>query len=222
MGLFLSFSVLGFLDDFIATIGGQNKGFSATQKLALQCVLATAFILGYHLWIMPLHLGVALFYIFLIVGTSNATNLTDGLDGLLGGLALITMTGFLYLFQCNPEFFAFCSLFFPALLGFLWFNKHPAKLFMGDTGSLALGACFSGLAIVANKPLSLLCLGSVYVIETLSVMIQVLSFKLRKKRVFLMTPLHHHFELLGLPEKQVVRLFWIMGLLFLIWFRVSL
>jgi phospho-N-acetylmuramoyl-pentapeptide-transferase len=215
LGLFASFSLIGFLDDFLSMMNQNNKGLTAKQKFITQCIVGGFFLLFFHVWIGPLAVWEWIFYEFLIVGVSNATNLTDGLDGLLGGLSIITLAGFVLLFTQTgqPQLSQFCMSLVVVLGAFLVFNWNPAKVFMGDTGSLALGALFAGLAIVSEQPLILLPLGIVYIIETLSVMIQVTVFKRTKQRVFLMSPLHHHFELLGLSEKQVVFLFWVLGLI---------
>lgn len=215
--LFFAFSIIGFVDDFLSATQKQNKGLSAKHKFILQMAVAGVFLLVFHAFLKPLGFFEAIFYGFMIVGASNATNLTDGLDGLLGGLSLITLVGFSYYFyqlgfvsclQC-------CYIVMVALVVFLGFNFNPASIFMGDTGSLALGALFAGLAIISPNPWVLLSLGAVYIIETLSVMIQVFYFKRTQRRIFLMTPLHHHFELMGFSEKRTVFLFWALGFLFL-------
>ncbi len=215
LGTMLLFAWIGFMDDFLSITQNQNKGLSAKQKMGLQLLSAASMLMLWHFWISPLHWVVAVFYLFLIVGSSNATNLTDGLDGLLGGLSLLTLSGFaLFFWQYHAaSLWQLCLMLLIAVGSFLIFNVHPAKIFMGDTGSLALGAGFGALAIAAHQPLILLPLGVVYIIETLSVILQVGYFKQTRKRLFLMTPLHHHFELLGLSERQVVALFWAIGAL---------
>jgi phospho-N-acetylmuramoyl-pentapeptide-transferase len=181
-------------------------------------------------WTYPL--GFAVFFLFLllvIVGASNAVNLTDGLDGLAAGLMVIAggaMTVLCYVsghaqfarylelarLPGAAELTIFCASLTGAVLAFLWYNAHPAEIFMGDVGSLALGGSLGVVAVLIKQELLLLFIGGVYVIEALSVMIQVASFKLRGKRVFLMAPLHHHFEKLGWDETKVVVRFWIAGL----------
>lgn len=173
------------------------------------------------------------FVVLVIISTSNSVNLTDGLDGLASGLVILLAVGISILsyvvgrvdyseylqvpFVENAgEFTIVSSGIIGALLGFLWFNSYPASIIMGDTGSLVLGGLISTIVIIIKQELLLILLGGVFVIETLSVIIQVLSFKLRKKRVFKMAPLHHHFELLGWPENKVVMRFWIVGVIFLI------
>jgi len=214
LGLFFAFALVGFIDDFTSFIQKKNLGLTAKQKLRIQCLIAALALGLYHTGIAPLSLWQWGFYIFLIVGTSNATNLTDGLDGLLSGLSLITLTGFgLFFIQINrPEWTPLCIIVGIAVASFLLFNRHPAKIFMGDTGSLALGASFAAMAIIGKNPFILIPFGCVYLIETLSVILQVSYFKKTKKRLFLMSPLHHHFELLGFSEWTVVSLFWIIGL----------
>src|SRR5699024_4733049 len=161
--------------------------------------------------------GYVLLVIFMLVGSSNAVNLTDGLDGLLAGTAAIAFGAFgilaWYGFP-NIEVMIFSLAVIGALLGFLVFNAHPAKVFMGDTGSLALGGAIAGVAILTKLEILLVIIGGVFVIETLSVIIQVISFKTTGKRVFKMSPLHHHYELLGWSEWRVVTTFWLVGLIF--------
>ncbi len=206
------FALIGLIDDGMSIGKARNKGLSVLQKLALQIGAAAGMVVAYSLWIEPLSIMTGLFYGLIIVGGTNATNLTDGLDGLLAGLSIISALGFLLLFQHNPLFSQWITLLILALLAYWVFNGHPARVFMGDTGSLLLGAAFTGLAILYGNVWVLLPLGAVYIVETLSVILQVASFKWRKKRIFLMAPLHHHFELLGLKETQVVNLFWGVGL----------
>jgi phospho-N-acetylmuramoyl-pentapeptide-transferase len=171
------------------------------------------------------------FIIFVVIASTNAVNLTDGLDGLAIGLAGIAAAAFaafayvigradwsqylqiLYL-PGSGELTVYCAALMGAALGFLWFNAHPAQVFMGDTGSLALGGAFGTLAILLKMEFVLVIVGGVFVIETLSVIIQVISFKLRGKRVFKMSPLHHHFELSGWAEPKVIVRFWILSILF--------
>jgi len=186
---------------------------------------------GFKEWLIPLGIGYALFVIVIIVASSNAVNLTDGLDGLAIGAAtmsLLAYTGiayvisradwseYLYLIYVPEasELFVFGAALLGTGLGFLWFNSHPAEVFMGDTGSLALGGAIGTMAILTKQELLLLLVGGLFVVEAGSVIVQVLSFKLRGKRVFKMAPIHHHFELLGWSETKVVTRFWILALLF--------
>lgn len=160
-----------------------------------------------------------LFILFLLVGTSNAVNITDGLDGLAGGLSAIAFLAY-GLITWNTTWLAgyqeiaiFCFVLIGALLGFLVFNTHPAKVFMGDTGSLALGGSLAAIAILTRHELSLAVVGGVFVIETLSSLIQIIAIRKFHKKVFKMAPLHHHFEKLGWEENDIVKLFWIVGLI---------
>ena len=155
------------------------------------------------------------FLIFWLVGFSNAVNLTDGLDGLVSGTASIAFAAFgvIALFNGQTDVALFAFAVTGALLGFLIFNANPAKVFMGDTGSLALGGALAMLSVLTKSELLLLLVGLVFVIETLSVILQVGSFKLRKKRIFKMSPIHHHFELTGWSEWKVVIIFWSTGLI---------
>jgi len=215
--LMFVFGMIGFIDDYLSYKKGKNKGLSAKQKFWIQIGSAVVFLGVFQALFGGLTVLLFLFYGFLIIGSSNATNLTDGLDGLLGGLSLITLSGFwVYsrIIGWQPASH-FCLVMMIGCVAFLIFNVRPARIFMGDTGSLALGAGFAGLAIVFNQPLMLIALGAVFIIETLSVILQVAYFKRTKRRIFLMSPLHHHFELLGLSEHHVVFLFWALGVIFL-------
>ncbi|MSR88247.1 MAG: phospho-N-acetylmuramoyl-pentapeptide-transferase [Candidatus Margulisbacteria bacterium] len=219
----LASALIGFLDDTLATVYGKNKGLSAKYKFLLQNLLAilSLSVLQFFI-ILPLPIPVIILAYFLLIATPNATNLTDGLDGLLSGLGILSLIGFSYFIaKHNLTELAMLPISMIIAIGaFLVFNKSPAKLFMGDTGSLAIGTFLATLAIVLKNPLILIPLGAIYILETLSVIIQVISFKFTKKRIFLMAPLHHHFELLGLSETQVVGLFWTMGAFFLFLFIV--
>lgn len=218
----LASALIGLLDDTLATVYGKNKGLSARYKFLLQNLLAILSLSVLQFFIMPLPIPVVILAYFLLIATPNATNLTDGLDGLLSGLGILSLIGFsFFIAKYNLTGLAMLPIsMIISISAFLVFNKAPAKLFMGDTGSLAIGTFMATLAIALKNPLILIPLGAVYILETLSVMIQVISFKVRKKRVFLMAPLHHHFELLGLPETKVVGLFWTLGAFFLFLFIV--
>jgi phospho-N-acetylmuramoyl-pentapeptide-transferase len=232
--LFLTFGagLVGFVDDLIIIITKKSLGLKARQKLAAQIVIAgiTAFFLlsgGFPtaqlipftkqmLVFSPLLIGKLLFFgyaVFFIVGFSNAVNLTDGLDGLAGGTTAVAALAFgmIAYFQGQSDL-AFLSLaLVGACVGFLWFNGPPAQVFMGDTGSLALGGALAGIALFSRATLFSLVIGGVFVAETLSVIIQVISFKTYGKRVFRMSPLHHHFELGGMLEPQIMLRFWMVG-----------
>ncbi|MFU0790858.1 phospho-N-acetylmuramoyl-pentapeptide-transferase [Virgibacillus proomii] len=226
----VGYGLLGFLDDFIKIIKKRNLGLTSKQKLLGQLIIALIvfFVLryqGFPTYIsipgttiqLELGWGYAILIIFMLVGSSNAVNLTDGLDGLLAGTAAIAFGAFgilaWYGFPQN-EVTIFALAVVGALLGFLVFNAHPAKVFMGDTGSLALGGAIAAIAILTKLEIVLVIVGGVFVIETLSVIIQVISFKTTGKRVFKMSPLHHHYELLGWSEWRVVTTFWLVGLVF--------
>lgn len=219
----LAFGAVGFIDDYIKVVKKRNLGLRAYQKLFLQILTAVILIIyqynsknmGTDLYIPFLkdYRSIGFLYvpfiIFVIVGTVNSVNLTDGLDGLSTSVTIICLLFFNVVaikFQ-RYEIVAFCLALAGALIGFLFFNKYPAKVFMGDTGSLALGGAISAIALLLNVPLILPIAGGIYFIETLSVIIQVVSFKTRGKRVFLMSPLHHHYEQKGWHEKKVVAVF---------------
>ncbi|MDQ0215240.1 phospho-N-acetylmuramoyl-pentapeptide-transferase [Oikeobacillus pervagus] len=222
------FGVLGFLDDFIKVVMKRNLGLTSKQKLLGQIIISAVFYVVYKqndfstqltipLTDISFDLGwfYVLFVIFWLVGFSNAVNLTDGLDGLLSGTAAIAFGAFSVLAwnQSQFEVAIFSVAVVGAVLGFLVFNAHPAKVFMGDTGSLALGGAIATISILTKMEFLLLIIGAIFVIETLSVMIQVASFKTTGKRIFRMSPLHHHFELGGWSEWRVVVTFWFVGLL---------
>jgi phospho-N-acetylmuramoyl-pentapeptide-transferase len=225
----LGHGILGFLDDFIKVVLKRNLGLKARQKLLGQSILAIAlayFALTYlnrgtDLWIPYLNSFIDLgwFYyplVFLgVIFLSNAVNLTDGLDGLASGLMVTASIAYaIVALQFRlPELAVFAMAVAGACLGFLVFNIHPAKVFMGDTGSLALGGALAALGVLTKTELLLAIIGGVFVIEGLSVVIQVTSFKTTGKRVFLMSPLHHHFELRGWTENRVVTTFWAAGVL---------
>lgn len=219
----LAFGAVGFIDDYIKVVMKRNLGLRAYQKLLLQILVAVILIIyqynskgmGTDLYIPFLkdYRSIGFLYIpfviFVIVGTVNSVNLTDGLDGLSTSVTIICLIFFNIVaakFQ-RYEIAEFCLALAGALMGFLHYNKFPAKVFMGDTGSLALGGAISAIALLLNVPLILPIAGGIYFIETLSVIIQVVSFKTRGKRVFLMSPLHHHFEHKGWHEKKIVAVF---------------
>lgn len=223
LSAFILFGALGFLDDYLKVVKKHNLGLRAWQKLAGQLVFALGIALykiyftagGATILIPILNERVDIgfwgipFIVFVVVAMTNGVNLTDGLDGLASGVTVFVAL-FFAIVSASMGFSA-SGVFFSALagacLGFLFFNRHPAKVFMGDTGSLALGGGIAAAAIIMEMELFLPVVGLVYVAEVLSVIIQVVSFKTRGKRVFKMAPLHHHFELSGLKEKQVVFLF---------------
>jgi phospho-N-acetylmuramoyl-pentapeptide-transferase len=226
----LGYGLLGFLDDFIKVVLKRNLGLTSRQKMLGQIIIAIIFYIilkkqGFPTYIQipgtdiqwDLGIGYAFLIIFILVGASNGVNLTDGLDGLLSGTAAIAFGAFgILAWYGEPqiEVAIFSLAVVGALLGFLVFNAHPAKVFMGDTGSLALGGAVAAVAILTKMEILLVIIGGVFVMETLSVIIQVISFKTTGKRVFKMSPLHHHYELVGWSEWRIVTTFWLMGLVF--------
>nr|WP_309099280.1 phospho-N-acetylmuramoyl-pentapeptide-transferase [Fredinandcohnia onubensis] len=224
----IGYGVLGFLDDFIKVVLKRNLGLTSRQKLFGQIVIAIIFYFIFKQnnfstaisipgtdFEFDLKLLYVLLLIVWLVGFSNAVNLTDGLDGLVSGTAAIAFGAFAVLAwnQAQYDVAIFCVAVVGAVLGFLVFNANPAKVFMGDTGSLALGGAIATVAIMLKLEILLLLIGGVFVIETLSVIIQVISFKTTGRRVFRMSPLHHHYELVGWSEWRVVVTFWTVGLL---------
>lgn len=215
--LFLGYGILGFADDFVKIVLKRSLGLRAKQKLLGQILLAIIFIiisgnetskvtvpvlnitfdLGY--WYM-------LFAVVILVAASNAVNLTDGLDGLAAGVTFIFLMAYAFITYLlgYTSLAIFAATLAGGCIGFLVFNYHPAKVFMGDTGSLALGGAVGALAVLSHTELILPIVGAVYVVETLSVILQVISFKTTGKRLFKMSPIHHHFELLGWSEVKVV------------------
>ncbi len=230
--VFLGYALVGFLDDYLIIKRHNNKGLTQLQKLFLQLVIALIFFYifinsGNDPVLLIYTLGIeidmgwfyGLFILFVLLASSNAVNLTDGLDGLAGGLSLIAFVTFgliawnsrgIYGYQ---DLAIFCFILVGTLLAFLFYNTHPAKVFMGNTGSLALGATLASLAIITNHEITFVVVAGVFVVETLTCIIQTLSVIFRKKRVFLMTPLHHHFEKLGWQEQDIVKMFWVVGLI---------
>ncbi|MFO6495320.1 phospho-N-acetylmuramoyl-pentapeptide-transferase [Bacillus sp. z60-11] len=224
----IGYGLLGFLDDYIKVVMKRNLGLTSRQKLIGQIIIAAVFYAVYYAQGMPTIIripgtdasfdfgwGYLILVIFMLVGGSNAVNLTDGLDGLLSGTAAIAFGAFAILAwnQGQYDVAIFSVAVVGAVLGFLVFNAHPAKVFMGDTGSLALGGAIVTIAILTKLEILLVIIGGVFVIETLSVILQVISFKTTGKRIFKMSPLHHHYELVGWSEWRVVVTFWTAGLL---------
>ena len=230
--VFISYAILGGVDDYLKVKFKNNAGLSIVTKFLLQMVIALIF---FYLFmrgggsttlrftalnlIIPLGWMFGLFILFLLVGTTNAVNITDGLDGLAGGLSAIAFISYgIIAWNCGwlegyQEIAIFCFLIVGALLGFLMFNSYPAKVFMGDLGSLSLGGALATIAILTRHELSLAIIGGVFVIETLSSFIQIISIRKFNKKVFLRAPLHHHFEELKWNETDIVKLFYVVGLL---------
>jgi len=224
----LGYGLVGFLDDYIKILFKRSLGLTAKQKLLGQLIVSAVvcymlYRIGHSTdlsvpftdWSIPLGLLYYPFVIIMMLGMSNAVNFTDGLDGLLSGTSAIAFGAYLIIAMKihDPESAIFSAAMLGAVLGFLVFNAHPAKVFMGDTGSLGIGGGLAAVAILTKAELLILIIGGVFVFELLSVVIQVVSFKTRGKRVFKMSPIHHHFELVGWSEWRVVITFWAVGLL---------
>jgi phospho-N-acetylmuramoyl-pentapeptide-transferase len=245
--LIISFGTLGFLDDFLKLKFNSSDGLSAKMKIFWQILFASIIVTYLYLshsipqeislylpFLKDFALNLGIFFIFfsvfVIIGTSNAVNLTDGLDGLAimpsvmvaGGLGIIAYISGNIIFAeylnivylpGTEELLIICGTIIGAGIGFLWFNTYPAQIFMGDVGSLSLGAALGGMAVILRQEVILAIMGGVFVIEALSVIIQVTSFKLTGKRVFKMSPIHHHFELSGWAEPKIIVRFWIITLI---------
>ncbi|MDP3732620.1 MAG: phospho-N-acetylmuramoyl-pentapeptide-transferase [Candidatus Omnitrophota bacterium] len=246
--------ITGFIDDYLKHIRKKSKGLTVASKFTSQIILGL--VLGIILFLTPqnstkidipflkdvsLELGIfyILFVIIVITGSSNAVNLTDGLDGLAIGIVIMVALAFSvlsyvsgnikfssYLFipylKGSGELTVFCTSILGAGLGFLWFNCYPASIFMGDVGSLALGGALGTVALLIKKELLLVIVGGIFVLEALSVILQVASFRLIKKRIFRIAPLHHHFQFLGWPESKVIVRFWILASLLALFTIVTL
>ena len=225
--VFIGYACIGFLDDFLSIRRGNNEGLTAYQKLFMQVLIAIGFFYiymrsgGQTAWVVgtlriDIELGwlYGLAILFVLVGASNAVNLTDGLDGLAGGLSAIAFIAFslISLSVGFEDIGIFSLILVGSLMGFLIYNSHPAKVIMGDTGSLALGALMGAIAILTHRELTLLVVAFLFVIETLSVILQIFWVQVFHRKLFLMTPIHHHFEKLGWAETDIVKLFWVIGL----------
>ena len=219
------YGFLGFFDDSIKLLKKQNEGLKPWQKLLGQIIGGVIFLLVYWHEGLPFSLSFfghevslglvyVLFVLFWLVGFSNAVNLTDGLDGLVAGQAIIAFGAYAIIayHQGQNDVLIFCLAVIGALIAFLGFNHKPAKIFMGDMGSLALGGALAAVSILLHHELSLLLIGIIFVCETASVILQVASFKLTGKRIFKMSPIHHHFEMCGWSEWRIDLTFWAIGL----------
>lgn len=230
MFVFLSYALLGFIDDYLIIKRHNNEGLTEIQKLIGQILIAVIFffifmksgrqpVLDIHTLGIKINFGwlYGFFILFVLVASSNAINLTDGLDGLAGGLSAIAFLSFgiisfgSYWIAGSEEIGIFCFILVGALLGFLVYNSYPAKVFMGDTGSLALGATLASVAIITSHEITLIVVGGVFVIETLCSIIQMIAGRYFNKKVFLMAPLHHHLEKLGWAETDIVKMFLVVG-----------
>lgn len=230
--VFLSYGLIGFIDDLLIIKRKNNEGLTVFQKIVGQTIIAVIFYFIFqkagNLPIVDFHtLGFKInmngfywiFVLLVLLATSNAVNVTDGLDGLAGSLSAVSFLSFGIIsygstwITGNADIAIFCFILVGSLMGFLLFNSHPAKIFMGDTGSLALGGALGSIALITDHEITLFVVAGVFVIETLSVIIQKISVKFFNKKVFLMTPLHHHFEKLGWIESDIVKLFVTVGLI---------
>ncbi len=230
--VFLSYALLGLVDDILKVKYHNNAGLKTLTKLFLQTVIAIIFYIIFknnggdsNLVITSLNINIplgwcfGLFILLVLVGTTNAVNITDGLDGLAGGLSVMAFLAYGVIAWGSSwiagyqDIAIFAFVLVGGLLGFLVFNTHPAKVFMGDTGSLALGGALATIAILTRHELSLILIGGVFVVETLCSLIQIIAIRKFHKKVFLKAPLHHHFEELGWCETDIVKLFWVVGFL---------
>ncbi len=245
LAVLVGFGLIGFADDYLKVVRKKSEGLRGKYKFTMQISVATMVAIAlYYLPAYSTILSVPFlkdfnpdlgwlyipFVIFIIVGTSNAVNLTDGLDGLaIGPVIIVTLVYTIITYVAghakianyllipfingSGELAILCGAVFGAGLGFLWFNTYPASVFMGDVGSLPLGALLGTVAVIAKHELLLLIVGGIFVVETVSVIFQVASFKLHGKRVFLMAPLHHHYELKGWQEPKIIVRFWIIAIM---------
>lgn len=230
MFVFIGYAILGFIDDFLIIKRHNNEGLTEIKKLFGQLLIALVFfyifmksgnepVLDVHTLGIKINMGwfYGIFLLFILVASSNAVNLTDGLDGLAGGLSVMTFLAFgLISWNSNwvsggEDIAIFCFVLVGSLMGFLVYNTYPAKVFMGDTGSLSLGATLASVAIITSHEITLIIVAGVFIIETLVCIIQMISVMYFHKKVFLMAPLHHHFEKLGYKEPDIVKGFWIVG-----------
>ncbi|MCR5230650.1 MAG: phospho-N-acetylmuramoyl-pentapeptide-transferase [Solobacterium sp.] len=220
---FVGYGLIGFIDDYLIAVKKNNDGLSAGQKFGMQLFLAVVFWIAYrsrarldidipftnHM----LHIGklYALLILFMFTGASNAVNLTDGMDGLAAGCEVIALIPLLIFAAVQKQYtiVIFIVSLIGALFGYLYFNVKPAKVFMGDTGALALGAVLAAISMILKKELALIAVGGIFVIETLCVIIQQVSVRAFHKRVFIYTPIHYAFIKKGMGERQVVRMFWL-------------
>ncbi len=228
-GVALGSAAIGFADDFVKIVKRRSLGLSARYKLACQVLLALALwwvarhevglepILYFRIGDASIDLGPVLYFVlifFVISGTSNGVNLTDGLDGLAAGscaIVLLAYTGITFVSDNQQNLALLSSCLVGACIGFLWFNAFPASIFMGDTGSLGLGGAIGALAVMTQTEILLVIIGGIFVIEALSVAVQVFAFKTFRRRVLLMAPLHHHFEMMAWSETKIMLRFWIIA-----------
>lgn len=229
--VFLSYALIGFIDDYLIIKKKNNIGLTEIQKLSMQAIVALIFfyvymhsgaeaVLEIHTLGITINMGwfYGIFILFMLVASSNAVNITDGLDGLAGGLAVIAYLAFAliswnsFAITGTEDIAIFIFVLVGSLIGFLVFNTYPAKVFMGDTGSLALGATLAAIAIITKHEITFIVVMLVFIFETVVCLIQIISMVFFHKKVFLMTPYHHHMEKLGWKETDIVKAFWIVGL----------
>jgi len=228
----LACGALGFIDDWMKIVRKRSLGLSGRWKMLGLVAIAVALavlavnvvgvpttidfhVVAYSLEIGPIAFGVVVFLV--LAGATNAVNLTDGLDGLAAGttaIALLAYVGMTFVVTGQRDLAILAACLMGACVGFIWFNSYPASIFMGDTGSFALGGAIAALAVMTKTEVLLIFIGGVFVIEAISVMIQVLVFKRTRRRVFLMAPVHHHFEMAGWSETKIIVRFWLIALVF--------
>ena len=230
-GVAVACAALGFADDWTKIIKRRSLGLRARTKLIVTIVISIGLFIGATKWAdksevlrlrlvdyqIDLGLAYVLFVYLVVAGTTSAVNLTDGLDGLAAGCAAIVLLSFIaitFITTGQRDLAVLSACLVGACIGFLWFNSFPAQIFMGDTGSLFLGGAIAGLAVMTKTEVLLIVLGGIFVVEALSVLIQVFSFQTFRKRVFLMAPIHHHFELQAWSETKIILRFWIVAAVF--------
>ena len=230
--VFLAYAVLGFIDDYLIIKRHSNEGLTEIQKLIGQVIIALVFFMLYTKGGNPTSFDVSIlgininlgwcysfFILFLLVASSNAVNITDGLDGLAGGLSAIAFLAFGMMAwastytQGNQDIAVFCFILLGSLLGFLVFNTYPARVFMGDTGSLSLGGTLASIAILTHHEITFIVVAGLFIIETLSSLVQMISVYFFHKKILIMAPLHHHFEKMGYHERDIVKAYWVIGLI---------
>ena len=230
--VFLSYALIGFIDDYLIIKRKNNIGLTEMQKLSMQAAVALIFfyvymhsgaeaVLEIHTLGITINMGwfYGIFILFMLVASSNAVNITDGLDGVAGGLAVIAYLAFAliswnsFAITGTEDIAIFIFVLVGSLIGFLVFNTYPAKVFMGDTGSLALGATLAAIAIITKHEITFIVVMLVFIFETVVCLIQIVSMVFFHKKVFLMTPYHHHMEKLGWKETDIVKVFWVVGLI---------
>lgn len=229
--IFVTYAFLGFLDDALKVFWKNNKGLSILFKFSMQIIIALIFffvfvlvgsstVVDFIIFNIDLKFLYGFLILFMLVGSSNAVNITDGLDGLCAGLCAISFITYGIIAWNSSyiigytEIAIFCFILAGSLIGFLFYNFYPAKIFMGDLGSLALGATLAAIAIILKNEMSLVLIGLVYIVETISSFVQIIAIRVFNKKIFKKSPLHHHFEEYGYPESDIIKIFYTVGLLF--------